>query len=121
MGVDIERRPDVLPARALRALGLASIEEFVAREAAGKATGQGLGEAWPAGIVTRSLPAPIGYVAAVAVSGTSVAVRCDTADHVRTPLHRARTIPGKHTDAVNVWAYPEGISWGGSRLWLSRR
>ena len=38
VGVDIERRPDIIPVKALRALGLESLEEFVAREAAGKAT-----------------------------------------------------------------------------------
>nr|UXE45870.1 hypothetical protein Hi04_10k_c5380_00022 [uncultured bacterium] len=121
VGVDIERRPATLPMRALRVLDLASIEEFVAREAAGKATGQGLGERWPAGIVIRSLPAPEGYVAAVAASGPTVSVHCGSVDNVRTWSHHARTISGSHIAAVNVWAYPEGISWGGSRLWLSRR
>ena len=67
MGVDIERRPDESPMRALRMLGLASIEEFVAREAAGKATGEGLGEL-ARGVVVRPLLAPAGYVAAVAAA-----------------------------------------------------
>lgn len=121
VGVDIERRPDVMPVRALHALGLSSIDEFVAREAAGKATGQGLGEAWPAGVVIRSLPAPIGYVAAIAAIGTAVSIHCEAAESVQTLSRQARTGDSTHLAAVNAWAYPEGISWGGSRLWLSQR
>jgi len=66
VGVDIEQQPFRVPLRALAMLDLASMEDFVAREAAGKVTGQGLAGTWPAGVTVRSLSAPAGYLAAVA-------------------------------------------------------
>jgi len=116
VGVDIERRPDIIPVKALRALGLESLEEFVAREAAGKATGQGLGETWPAGVAVRPLLAPAGYVAAVAARDGSMTIHCDG---VVVP-HRARSIHARRVGALNVWAYPEGLSWAGFRSRGSR-
>ena len=75
VGVDIERIPAALPLGALALLGVDSLDGFVAREAAGKAAGKGLTEFWPAGIRARSLPAPAGYVAAVAAPGVDWTVR----------------------------------------------
>ncbi|MGH9156636.1 MAG: 4'-phosphopantetheinyl transferase family protein [Acidimicrobiales bacterium] len=70
VGVDIEQVPaPPVPPDALAAVGARSLEEFVAREAAGKAAGQGLALGWPEGVSTRPLPAPPGYVAAVAACG----------------------------------------------------
>jgi hypothetical protein len=108
IGVDIERRPSEIPMRALRMLGLASIEEFVAREAAGKATGEGLGVCCPDGVVVEPLRAPDGYVAAVAALGGPVSIRC-----AGLPPGRPRL--ARHA-APNFWAYPEGVSWASSRL-----
>jgi hypothetical protein len=116
VGVDIERRPDIIPVKALRALGLESLEEFVAREAAGKVTGQGLGETWPAGVAVRPLLAPAGYVAAVAAPDGSMSIHCDGV--VLPP--GARSVHAWRVGALNVWAYPEGIWWAGFRSRGSR-
>lgn len=117
VGVDIERRPGETPVRALRMLGLASIEEFVAREAAGKAAGKGLGEPCPAGVVVEPLCAPAGYVAAVATLGGPVSIRRDDIACVQS--ERARSVRMEHAD-MNFWAFPEGVSSPGSRLALVR-
>lgn len=69
VGVDIERVPERLPVAALERIGLRSLEEFVAREAAGKVTGAGLTGDWPAAVTVRSLKAPEGYLAAAAAAG----------------------------------------------------
>jgi hypothetical protein len=69
VGVDIERIPPEVPAGALALLGIGSLEEFVAREAAGKAVGAGLTAAPTAGVTVRRLHAPVGYAAAVAAPG----------------------------------------------------
>jgi hypothetical protein len=69
VGVDIERVPERTPTRALAALALNSMQEFVAREAAGKASGDGLLDHWPAGVTARVIGAPAGYVAAIAAPG----------------------------------------------------
>jgi hypothetical protein len=113
VGVDIERRPRETPMRALRMLGLASIEEFVAREAAGKATGEGLGECFPDGVVAEPLRAPDGYVAAVAALGGPVSIDC--AGITCMQPERAHLARIDHAD-MKFWAYPEGVSWAGSRL-----
>ncbi len=70
VGVDIERIPERLPTEALVRFGVASLASFVAREAAGKATGQGLAGHWPPGVRAHPLWAPAGYLAAVAAQGT---------------------------------------------------
>ncbi len=117
VGVDIERRPRETPERALRMLGLASLEEFVAREAAGKATGRGLGESCPAGVIAEPLRAPAGYVAAVATLGGPVSIRCD--DIACVQPDRARSVRIEPTD-MNFWGFPEGVSWAGPRLSVLR-
>jgi hypothetical protein len=75
VGVDLERIPERLPLRALAAVGARSLEEFVAREAAGKATGEGLAAEWPAGVEARPFAAPEGYVGAVAAFGDDWSLR----------------------------------------------
>jgi hypothetical protein len=70
VGVDIEQVPVPVPARALARVGVGSIAEFVAREAAGKVTGEGLGGIPPDDIAIHPFAAPAGYVGAVAAPGT---------------------------------------------------
>jgi hypothetical protein len=69
VGIDIEAVPERVPVNALARLGLGSLREFVAREAAGKVTGEGLGEVWPPEVSVRPFPVPAGYVGAVAAPG----------------------------------------------------
>lgn len=69
VGVDIERIPERAPVRALARIGLSSLRDFVAREAAGKVTGDGLALGWPPEIHVRPFSAPAGYLAAVAAPG----------------------------------------------------
>jgi len=117
VGVDIERRPDEVPVRALRALGFGSIEEFVAREAAGKVTGEGLGEGWPAGVAVQPLAGPVGYVTAVAARGNGpLSIHCEGIAWLESD--RSRSICQRRIATLNGWAYPEGVSWTGSRLSL---
>jgi hypothetical protein len=116
VGVDIERRMDIVPLKALRAFGLQSLEEFVAREAAGKATGQGLGETWPAGVTVRPLLAPAGYVAAVAARDESMWINCDGVN----PPHPARLMQVWRFGALNGWAYPDDLWSAGFRSRASR-
>lgn len=75
VGVDLERIPEQLPLRALAAFGARSLEEFVAREAAGKATGEGFAAHWPAGVEARPFEAPEGYLGAVAAFGGDWSLR----------------------------------------------
>jgi hypothetical protein len=70
VGVDIERIPERVPIEALVRFGMRSLADFVAREAAGKVTGQGLAGGSPPGVRALVLRAPAGYLAAVAAPGT---------------------------------------------------
>jgi 4'-phosphopantetheinyl transferase len=74
VGIDIELVPGQVPVAALARLGVASLDEFVAREAAGKATGEGLAVRWPCALTVRPFDAPPGYVGAVAAPGDDWAV-----------------------------------------------
>lgn len=74
VGVDIELVPARIPVEALRRVGIGSLPEFVAREAAGKATGDGLAVTWPAKASVRSFEAPAGYLGAVAAPGADWAL-----------------------------------------------
>jgi hypothetical protein len=80
VGVDIERVPQPVPAAALASIGMRTLGDFVAYEAAGKVFGGGLGEPWPADVTARPLTAPAGYLAAVAAPGDdwSVALHGET-------------------------------------------
>ena len=69
VGIDIEQIPDRPLTRALAGVGVSSLEEFVALEAASKATACAFGGRWPPGVHTRRLCAPTGYLAAVAARG----------------------------------------------------
>jgi hypothetical protein len=82
VGVDIERIPDRLDLAALADIGVASLEEFVALEAASKATGCVYAPSWPPDITVRRLAAPQQYVAAVAAPGDEWNVEL----HMRSPL-----------------------------------
>jgi hypothetical protein len=64
-----------VPVKALRAVGLQSMEEFVRFEAAGKAAGRWVPGSWPPGIRVDSVAAPAGYLAAVAAPGDDWALR----------------------------------------------
>jgi hypothetical protein len=77
VGVDLERIPERVPLRALAAVGACSLEDFVAREAVGKATGEGLAGSWPTGVEARPFEAPAGYVGAVAAPGDDWSLRVD--------------------------------------------
>jgi phosphopantetheinyl transferase len=96
VGVDIERLPEVVPIHALRRIGVGSIEEFVAREAAGKATGQGLAGSWPQGVITRSFSAPTGYVGAVATQGYDWRAELQIAEACNPP-------PAASMKAIGAW------------------
>jgi len=69
VGVDIELVPVEVPLGALRRIGVSSLREFVAREAAGKVTGDGLCARWPSEASVRALEVPAGYLGAVAALG----------------------------------------------------
>ena len=69
VGIDIEQIPEPVPIRALARIGVSSIAEFVALEAASKATACVFGGRWPSGVEIRRLAAPEGYCAAVAAPG----------------------------------------------------
>jgi hypothetical protein len=69
VGVHIEVLPEQVPLRALATVGQSSLEEFVAREAAGKASGAGLWESCPPNVCVRPFDAPAGYLGAVAAPG----------------------------------------------------
>jgi hypothetical protein len=67
--------------------------------------------------VVEPLRAPAGYVAAVAALRGPVSIRCDGTACVQSD--RARDMRLEHAH-MNFWAYPEGVSWAGSRLSLPR-
>lgn len=94
VGVDIERRPERLPVTALQRIGVQSLREFVAREAAGKVTGTGLGADWPAGVTARSLRAPDGYLAAVAALGDDWTVDQTPFDALEPPASASAVATG---------------------------
>jgi hypothetical protein len=82
VGIDIEQVPAHLDLRALEELDVHSLAEFVALEAASKATACEHDGAWPPGVAVRRLSAPDGYVAAVAARDRDWRVEL----HVRSPL-----------------------------------
>jgi len=82
VGIDIEQVPAHLDLRALEELDVHSLAEFVALEAASKATACEHDGAWPPGVAVRRLSAPDGYVAAAAARGEDWRVEL----HVRSPL-----------------------------------
>jgi hypothetical protein len=82
VGIDIEKVPDQLDLAALAEIGVASLEEFVALEAASKATKCVYAPSWPPDITVRRLAAPQRYVAAVAAPGDEWIVEL----HMRSPL-----------------------------------
>jgi len=69
VGVDLEQIPDRVQLGALAAVGVHSLEEFVAHEAVGKATGEELATRLPADVQARPFEAPEGYLGAVAAFG----------------------------------------------------
>jgi hypothetical protein len=93
VGIDIEEMPAQLDLDALARRGVHSLDEFVALEAASKATACAYDGAWPPGIATRRISAPHGYASAVASSGDDWRIEL----HMRSPLasgdHRALTRP----------------------------
>jgi hypothetical protein len=97
VGVDIERVPKRLSITALKRIGVGSLEEFVAREAAGKVSGAGLGGAWAPGTSVRRLRSPDGYLAAVAAPGADWIVRQSLPDALNPP-------PSSWAVAPGVWA-----------------
>jgi hypothetical protein len=96
VGVDIERLPARTPFRALARIGLASIQEFVALEAAGKVTGQGLAVPWPAGVSIRPFQAPAGYLGAVAAPGDDWSVDLHPPEPREPPASASAT-------AIGLW------------------
>lgn len=82
VGIDIEEMSGRLDPGVLTHVGVASLEEFVALEAASKATGCVHEWAQPPGVTARRLSAPQHYFAAVAAPGTE----WKTELHMRSPL-----------------------------------
>jgi hypothetical protein len=95
VGVDIELVPEAVPLKALARLGLCSLEEFVEREAAGKAAGEGLAERPPPGVWALPFAAPVGYVGAVAAPGTDWTMRVTQGSQEAPAAAAAR--------AVGIW------------------
>jgi hypothetical protein len=120
VGVDIEYRPIEVPTRALALLGLASMEEFVAREAVGKVTGQGLAGPWPAGVTVQPLSAPAGYLAAVAAPSGPLTIRCHDLECVQVLPDRSHNIGAKRIARLAFWAFPGSSSWGSSAVQWKR-
>lgn len=96
VGIDVERVPARIPLEALARIGVRSLAEFVALEAASKATGCAFGGRWPPGIVSRRLAAPEGYLAAVAAPGDDWAaeVHFRAAAPSRSPAPSRLAAPG---------------------------
>jgi phosphopantetheinyl transferase len=101
VGVDIERHTTRIPTRALAMVGCASVEDFVAREAAGKVTGDGLAGSWPLRVTVHAVSAPAGYLAAVAAPTGMLWVCCQGQERLSSASHCATTtIP---TDSGLKW------------------
>jgi hypothetical protein len=83
VGIDIEAMPEHLDLAPLAELDVWSLDDFVALEAASKATACAYDGAWPPGVGVRRLTAPSGYAAAVAARGDDWKVEL----HMRSPLH----------------------------------
>ena len=75
VGVDIELVPNPTPVKAIALIGAESLWDFVAREAAGKATGCGLAGPWPPDVLVRPFETPAGYLGAVAAPGDDWSLR----------------------------------------------
>jgi hypothetical protein len=107
VGVDIELLPEPIPVGALRRIGLRSMEDFVAREAAGKVTGQGLTTTWPSGVSVRLFEAPAGYLGAAAALGEDWSLELRPAELRDPPASASAT-------AIGLW----DITGAGSRRML---
>ena len=115
VGIDIEEVLALLPTRALAGIGVASLEEFVALEAASKATACRYGGRWPPGVHARRLCAPTGYLAAVAAAGDDWTAELHMKPPVasepgRTSLdsaHSRRTTSGAQALGSQPMALPE--------------
>jgi phosphopantetheinyl transferase len=94
VGVDIEFVPEEIPVEALRRFGVASLRDFVAREAAGKATGEGLAVAWPPPVRVVTFKAPHGYVAAVAAPGGDWSIEVERLDRLEPPASASAAATG---------------------------
>jgi len=94
VGVDIEELPDQVPVRALATVGLSSLEEFVAREAAGKATGSGLCGSLPSNVCARPFDAPVGYLGAVAAPGNDWSIELKPFEPGEPPAVASAVAPG---------------------------
>ena len=94
VGVDIEAMPERIPFKALERIGLSSIHDFVAREAAGKVWGQGLAGSWPLDVSVRPFRAPIGYLGAVAAPGSDWTVELQSLESRNPPASVSATAPG---------------------------
>jgi hypothetical protein len=80
--------------QALQRIGLRSMQDFVAREAAGKVTGQGLATTWPPGVSVRPFDAPAGYLGAVAAPGDDWSVELRPAELRDPPASASATAIG---------------------------
>ena len=96
VGIAIEAVPNRVPVESLAAIGLSSIEDFVAREAAGRATGEGLRESWPRNVCVRPFEAPAGYLGAVAAPGHDWTIELKPFEPHEPPAVASAT-------AVGVW------------------
>ena len=85
VGIDIEEVPQRLDLAPLAELDVWSLDDFVALEAASKATACAYDGAWPPGVAVRRLSAPSGYVAAVAVAAHRDDWTVEV--HMKSPLH----------------------------------
>jgi hypothetical protein len=94
VGVDIEEVPEQVPVKALARFGLGSIQEFVAREAAGKATGVGWSDSWPEGVSVRPFTAPAGYLGAVAAPGDDWSVSIQSPESRDLPAEASAAAAG---------------------------
>ena len=96
VGIDIELVPKPLPVKALAWIGAESLWDFVAREAAGKASGCGLAGQCSSDVRVRRFETPTDYLGAVAAPGDDWSLRA-------VPWARADLPPAASATAIGLW------------------
>jgi hypothetical protein len=114
VGIDIEAVPRLVPYEALALMGARSVEDFVAAEAAGKATGRGLVSPTSADLRVCRLSAPAGYLAAVAAPGDDWSVDLHGSTHpAGTTIPAAWWCVAPSTATGAFWVLPTAPSRAG--------
>jgi hypothetical protein len=106
VGVDIEAAPRRLDRRALQAIGVSTLEEFVALEAATKATSGRHEGRFPPGVTVTAIDAPAGYAAAVAGLGGALRVRRRSPSTLGPWCRSPRNDRSPASAMVGSWRHP---------------